>query len=239
MNREYHRWYSPSLNRDMELLIFGHAGARVLVFPTSKGKFYEWEDRKMMDALREYLERGWIQMYCVDSIDAESWYNYGIHPGARAYRHSQYDNYLYDEVLPLMNSKNSTPFLMTTGASFGAFHAVSFGLKHPDKVDRIIAMSGLFDIRRFTGGYSDENVFYQNPAEFIAHEHEPYRLAQLRHVDVILATGRDDQLIHSARDFSGLLWSKGIGNALREWDGWSHDWPYWQKMMQVYINGHD
>jgi esterase/lipase superfamily enzyme len=34
MNREYHRWYSHRLGRDMELLIFGHAGAKVLVFPT-------------------------------------------------------------------------------------------------------------------------------------------------------------------------------------------------------------
>lgn len=239
MNREYHRWYSPSLNRDMELLVFGHAGARILVFPTSKGKFYEWEDRKMMEALREQLDNGWIQMYCVDSVDVESWYNYSVHPGARAYRHSQYDDYLYHEVLPLTQSKNSTPFLMTAGASFGAFHAASFGLKHPDKVDRIIAMSGLFDIRRFTGGYSDLTVYHQNPAEFIAHEHDSYRLDQLRHIDIIMATGREDQLLNSARDFSGILWGKGIGNALREWDGWSHDWPYWQKMMQAYINGHD
>ncbi len=70
MNREHHRWYSPSLNRDMELLVFGHAGARVIIFPTSKGRFYEWEDRGMIHgALREPLERGWLQAYCVDAID--------------------------------------------------------------------------------------------------------------------------------------------------------------------------
>ncbi|MBL8166262.1 MAG: esterase family protein [Anaerolineae bacterium] len=239
MNREYHRWWSPSLSRHMELLVFGHAGARVLVFPTSKGKFYEWEDRGMMAHMGEQIERGWFQFYCVDSVDVESWYNYGIHPGARAYRHAQYDGYLYNEVLPLMNSKNTNPFLITLGASFGAFHAMSFGLKHPDKVDRVLALSGLYDIRRFTGGYSDANVYMNNPAEFIGGEHDPGRLEQLRHVDIIMATGRDDQLIHSAREFSGLLWSKGIGNALREWDGWSHDWPYWQKMISQYIGGHD
>lgn len=239
MNREYHRWYSPSLNRDMELLVFGHAGARILVFPTSKGKYYEWEDRGMMNALSAHLENGWLQITCVDSVDAESWYNYSLHPGARAYRHQQYDDYIYHEVLPLMANKNQNPFLMTAGASFGAFHAMSFGLKHPDKVDRIIALSGLFDIRRFTGGFSDGTVYAQNPTEFIANDHDPYRLDQLRHIDIIMATGRDDQLIQSARSFSGLLWSKGIGNALREWDGWSHDWPYWQHMMQAYVDGHD
>jgi esterase/lipase superfamily enzyme len=239
MNREYHRWYSPSLHRDMELLIFGHAGARVLVFPTSKGKFYEWEDRGMIGTLGEHLERGWLQLYCVDSVDAESWYNYGVHPGARGYRHAQYDGYLYNEVLPLMTIKNSTPFLITAGASFGAFHAMNFGLKHPDKVDRILAMSGIYDIRGFTDGYSDSNIYLNNPMQFIANEHDPHRISQLQHLDIIMATGRDDRLIESARAMSGVLWSKGIGNALREWDGWSHDWPYWQKMVTLYIGGHD
>ncbi len=239
MNREYHRWYSPSLNRDMELLIFGHGGAKVLVFPTSKGKYYEWEDRGMMGLLGEQLERGWLQVCCVDSVDAESWYNYGVHPGARAWRQTQYDNYLYNEVLPLLSNKNWNPFLMTLGASFGAFHAMSFGLHHPDKVDRIIGLSGLYDIRGFTGGYSDDNVYMNNPMQFIANEHDDRRLALLRHIDIIMASGKDDRLMDSARNFSGLLWSKDIGNALREWDGWSHDWPYWQKMVQTYINGHD
>jgi esterase/lipase superfamily enzyme len=239
MNREYHRWYSPSLNRDMELLVFGHAGARAIVFPTSKGKYYEWEDRGMMGTLWEPLEKGWLQMYCVDSVDAESWYNWGAHPGARAYRQAQYDGYIYNEVLPLTLNKNGNPFLISVGASFGAYHAMNFGLKHADKVDRIVAMSGLYDMRGFTGGYSDDNVFFNNPMQFIANEHDWGRLAQLRHMDIIMATGREDRLMQSARDLSGLLWSKGIGNALREWDGWSHDWPYWQKMIQLYMNGHD
>ena len=42
-----------------------------------------------------------------------------------------------------------------------------------------------------------------------------------------------------ARAMSALLWCKGIGNAMREWDGWSHDWQYWHQMMKSYIGGHD
>ncbi|GMQ79550.1 MAG: hypothetical protein BMS9Abin02_2149 [Anaerolineae bacterium] len=74
MKREYHRWYSPSLARDMELLIFGHSGARLLVFPTSMGRFFEWEDRGMIGSLSDQIERGWLQLTCVDSIDEDSWY---------------------------------------------------------------------------------------------------------------------------------------------------------------------
>jgi esterase/lipase superfamily enzyme len=239
MHREYHRWYSPSLNRDMELLIFGHAGARALIFPTSKGRFFEWQDRGMMGTLGEHLERGWLQIYCVDSVDEESWYNYGAHPGYRAYRHHQYFQYLTDEVLPLSRTKNGNPFLMTVGASFGAFHAMSFGLKYPHLCGRILAFSGLFDIRSMTGGYSDDFVYFNNPPQFIPNEHDGWRLDALRRLDIIMAVGRDDRLVGESRNMSGILWGKGIGNALREWSGWSHDWEFWSQMILAYINGHD
>ena len=84
MHREHRRWQSPSLGKEMDLLIFGHAGARMLVFPTSMGRFFEWEDRGMMHALGEHLENGWLQLYCVDSVDAESWYAKHKHPADRA-----------------------------------------------------------------------------------------------------------------------------------------------------------
>ncbi|MEL6524679.1 MAG: alpha/beta hydrolase-fold protein [Chloroflexota bacterium] len=239
MHREYHRWHSPSLNRNMDLLIFGHAGARVLVFPTSQGRFYEWEDRGMIGALHEHLNRGWVQLYCVDSVDAESWYCSWAHPGGRAYRHHQYFEYLLNEVLPLSRQKNSNPFMMTMGASFGAYHAMTFGLKYPHLVGRILGLSGIYDIRGWTDGFSNDYVYFNNPIQFIANESDWRRLDQLRRLDIIMAAGRDDRLIGSSRAMSSVLWEKGIGNALREWDGWSHDWPYWEKMVLTYIGGHD
>src|SRR5215831_16268059 len=86
MNREYHRCYSYSLERDMELLVFGHAGARVVVFPTSIGRFFQWEDFGMIAALRDQLEQGDIQLFCVDSVDGESWYARWRPPSERAWR---------------------------------------------------------------------------------------------------------------------------------------------------------
>lgn len=239
MKREYHRWHSPSLGREMELLIFGHAGARVLVFPTSQGRFYEWEDRGMTLALGEHLERGWLQLCCVDSVDAESWYARWRHPAARAWRQEQYDRYLLGEVLPLTWQLNRNPFLITTGASFGAYHAANFAFRHPELTGRMIGLSGFYDIRRFTGGYSDDNVYRNNPVDFLRGEHEPWRLDALRRLDIILVTGRDDAFRGQNEELSGVLWGKDIGNALRLWDGWAHDWPWWQRMIRQYVGGHD
>lgn len=236
MHREYHKWHSPSLNRDMELLIHGHAGARVLVFPTSQGRFFEFEDRGVIKSFEHHINQGWLQFYCVDSVDSESWYAYWAHPGGRAYRHHQYMMYLYHEVLPL-SRRNPNPFLMAIGASFGAFHAMSFGLKYPDQVGRIIGMSGLYDISWMTSGYSDDWVYAYNPIAFIPNEHDHQRLEQMRQIDIIMTTGKTDRLHWSSQAMTKVLWDKGIGNALRVWDDWAHDWPYWIEQLHMYIDG--
>jgi esterase/lipase superfamily enzyme len=223
----------------MELLIFGHAGARMLVFPTSMGKYYEWEDRGMVAELGDQLENGWLQMFCVDSMDAESWYAWHKHPADRAWRHVQYENYLLEEVLPLVYKKNQTPYMIVTGASFGAYHAMNFALRHPDLVNRVIAMSGMYNIERWLGSYRDDNTYFNSPCLYLPNEFEESRLHLLRSLDIIMAIGHDDPNIANNRWFSSALWSKNIWHALRVWDGWSHDWPYWRKMIRLYLGGHD
>src|SRR5262249_43301063 len=153
MNRQHHRWHSASLGRDMELLVFGHGGARVLVFPTSMGRFHDWEDRGLIAGLGEQIEGGWIQLFCVDSVDSESWYATDRPIADRVARHVQYDRYLIDEVVPFTLAQNGTAFLISMGASFGGYHAVNFGFKHPTAVNRVLSMSGLMDVGRFLHGH--------------------------------------------------------------------------------------
>ena len=143
------------------------------------------------------------------------------------------------EVIPLLNRKNWTPFLITAGASFGAFHAMNFGLRHPDITSRVLAMSGIYDITRWLDGYQEGHGYYNNPVAYIKNEQDPHRLSQLRNMDIIMAVGEQDPNIANNRHFSQILWDKNIWHAFRVWDGWSHDWPYWQKMVQMYIGGHD
>ena len=238
MRRSYHRWHSPSLQRDMELLVFGHGGPRVLAFPASRHPFFDWEDRGLVAALAGPLEAGRLQLYCVDQVDAESWYGWHLHPAERAGRHVQYDRYLLDEVVPLTR-QNPDPLLIAAGPSFGAYHAVNFALRHPEQVGRVVGLSGLYDIGRFTNGYCDDNVYFNNPVDFLANEQDPARLEALRRVEIILAVGQDDPLYRGTQHFSGLLWGKGIWHALRVWAGFAHDWPVWARMLPLYIGGHD
>lgn len=221
----------------MELLVFGHGGAPVLVFPTSKGRFYEWEDHGMVEALGEHLVRGWNQLVCVDSVDEESWYDKSKHPVDRARRHEQYERYLLDEVLPLVRSMNPTGYLITTGASFGAYHAVNLSFRHPAVVDRVIGLSGLYDIREMTGAYTEDAVYYQDPSHYMMHEGDAERLETLRRLDIVLCVGSDDPSRANNEHLSGVLWEKEIWHALRIWEGWCHDWPWWRQMIAGYIGG--
>ncbi len=227
------------LGRPMEVVVHGHSGPRVLVFPTSMGWNREWEDQGMCTAVADWLEAGALQLLAVPSIDDRAWYDESAHPRARAEWHARYDAWLRHELLPASAELNPDPRVYTAGASFGGYHALCFAARYPDQVQRAVVMSGLVDIRRLTGGWSDEMIYFYNPAEFLRHEKDPERISRLQQLDLILAVGRDDPLASQNQELSETLWQRGIGNALRIWNGWSHDWPWWRQMLRMYINGHD
>ncbi|MBL8982580.1 MAG: esterase [Gemmatimonadetes bacterium] len=235
----HHVWHSPSVGRSMHVRWFGDSGARVLAFPTTMGNHNEWPNRYMPDVLREHIERGWIQLWCLDHNHDLSWYDKKAGAAERGARHLRYDAYIRDELLPFTRSINGNDFVIATGASFGAFHAMSIGLRNPHLFHRIIGMSGMYDIAGMTGGYSEGPVYASNPMAFMRNEHDPARLAAFRRQDIIIAIGRGDPNFQENQEFSGLLWEKGIGNALRVWDGHAHDWPFWEQMIVKYVGGHD
>jgi esterase/lipase superfamily enzyme len=221
----------------MELLVFGHAGARAIVFPTQSGRFWDWEDRRMIETLSQHLENGWVQLYCVDSVDQESWDNVNVGPRERAARHLQYQDYIMQEVLPITASKNDNPYTMAIGASFGAYHSVNIALRFPAAFNRVVAMSGIYDIRPWTGGYDDELVYQGNPYEYIRGIQDEEQLANIRKIDTIIAIGEDDPAYLENEQLSKSLWNRGVWHAFRVWDGWAHDWPFWQQMIVQYIGG--
>ena len=220
----------------MELLIFGHAGTPMLVFPTSMGRFYEYEDHGMVGALASAIQRGHIQLFCVDSVDKESWYNKAAHPYWRVQRHLQYEQYLLNDVLPLIRQRNWGP-LAVTGTSFGGYHAVNFAFRHPEQVRWCVALGGAFNIRPFLDGYYDENAYYHNPPDFVGGLNDGRLLAQLREMRIVLATGEKDICLEDNRWFSSLLHQKAIPHWLDVWGGGSsHDWPCWQQMARKYFD---
>ncbi len=236
MNREYHKWYSNALGRDMEMLVFGHGGPPLLVFPTSMGRFFEYEDRGMVGALAEKVEHGWAQLFCVDSVDSESWYNRWAHPRFRVQRHMAYERYIIDDVLPLIRSKNQSHSLTATGCSFGGYHCVNFALRHPDLVTRVVSMSGAFDIHQFLDGYYDDDCYFNCPVDYVRNMSDSWYLDRYRRMGIVLATGEWDICRAENERLSGLLNDRGVPHQLDIWgDGTRHDWPWWQRMAVKFL----
>jgi esterase/lipase superfamily enzyme len=241
MNREYHRWYSHRLGRDMELLVFGHGGAKVLVFPTRDGRFYEYENLRLVESLRPKLEAGQLQLYCLDSIDWESFYCWWCHPADRIRRHAAFEDYVLNEVMPLMASKNGHPCTIAHGCSFGAYHAANIAFRHPHLFQKLAAFSGRYDptlnvesFRDLLDGHRDEQLYYQVPVHYLPGLNG-WRLEALRRMDIVLVVGSEDPFLDNNRHLSEILWSKGVGHALHVWDGRAHRGHYWRRMAPLYV----
>jgi len=236
MNREYHKGFSRELGRDMEMLVFGHAGNPLLVFPSSMAPHFEWEDRRMIEPMAHKINAGEVQVFLTSSVDSESWYNRGAHPGHKAWRHVQYDRYLTSELMPYIRSRNAAPTLTATGASFGAYHAVNFALKHPDLVTHCVSMSGAFDIHQFLDGFFDDHCYFNCPTAYLPNMSDDWFLSRYRQMKIILAAGDWDICLDQTVRLSKVLEGKGVPNWLDIWgDHSKHDWPLWQRMVGKYF----
>ncbi|MBL8220184.1 MAG: esterase family protein [Bryobacterales bacterium] len=237
MNREYHKWHSPALGRDMELLVFGHGGMPLLVFPTSTGRFFDYENHGMIAALAHKYDGGQLQAFCVDSVDAESWSNRQVPPRNRVERHMQYERYILMELLPLVRQRTGADRIAVTGCSFGGYHAVNFALRHPDVVHTCVSMGGSFDVRGFLDGYWDQDVYFHNPVEYLRNLTDEWYLSLYREgFRLVLVTGEHDICLDDNFKFSSILNKKGIPHHLDVWgDGTGHDWPWWQRMARKFF----
>lgn len=235
MYREYVKWWSPSLGREMEFLWFGKFGRPLMLFPTSAGKFWENEDMGLAGSLADKVDNGEVQLVLADTVNDESWYNRGVHPAVRAARHVQYDRYLRDELVPYIYNRAQRGDLAVYGASFGAYHASNFAARHPDVVSRAICFSGVYDIASFLDGWWDDNCYFNSPMASIANMDAEWS-GKLSRVEWIIATGEHDTLVQRNRDFSSLLWGKGVRNYLEIWPGvFGHDWIWWREHLRRFV----
>jgi esterase/lipase superfamily enzyme len=236
MNREYNKHHSNWLRRDMELLVFGHAGTAVLVFPTSGGRFFEFEDHGMVEAFTAKIDAGEVQLFCVDSVNMESWYNRAIHPRARIARHMQYEAYLLNEIVPLVCERNREGKLITLGCSFGGYHAVNLALRRPDTFSGFVSLSGAYDLSAFLDGYYDEDCYYHLPTHYLPNLNDRWYLDRYRANRFVMATGWDDHCLSENQNLDRILNEKGIAHRFDVWNAEnSHDWPTWRRMVGEYF----
>ncbi|RZJ83484.1 MAG: esterase, partial [Chryseobacterium sp.] len=204
--------------------------------------FYDYENWGVINALKHKIESGELQLYCVDSIDKESFYNRSAFPSVRIARHLQYESYLINEVLPLIRRKNQGSLITTAGCSMGAYHAINLGMKYPWLFSKAVGISGRYDLTLSPGpfkdllnGFHDELVYLNMPQQYIPNLNDQFLLKAIAEMEIIIAVGEEDPFLSGNKTFSSALKEKGISHQFYVWGDHAHCPHFWRKMVPMYI----
>ncbi|MEO6327417.1 MAG: alpha/beta hydrolase-fold protein [Ginsengibacter sp.] len=239
MKRELTSWFSPSLNKDMPIAVYGDYGFVLLMVPTAAADYLEYERFQLMDCLAPYINAGKVKVFSINSINNESWLNNDMLPEHKGIRHNDFNKYVFDEVIPFIKNNTSweTP-VITCGASFGALHSMNLFLKRPDLINGVIAMSGVYDLTEYTKGFWDDQVYFNSPIHYMPNLTDDWTLNQIRqshHIHILTGQG-DHEDPEAAKRFAGVLYNKAVNYELDIWGhDMQHDWPTWRAMLPYYI----
>lgn len=239
MERQLTSWYSPSLNKEMPIAVYGFHGFALLLVPTAAADYLEYERFQLMDSLSPFIDGGKVKVFSINSINQESWLNDNMEPRHKILRHQQFNDYVYNEVVPFIrtNTSQETPIIIS-GASFGALHSINLFLKRPDIINGVIAMSGVYDLTEYSKGYFDEDVYFNSPQHYMPNLTDHNILEQIRqssHIHILTGSGPYEDP-NASKSFASILYSKGIWYELDVWgEEWKHDWPTWRAMLPHYL----
>jgi esterase/lipase superfamily enzyme len=230
-------WFSQRLGQDVTITRWGTFGTPVLFFPTAAADAEEVERFLMVRALQGLIEERRIKLYSVDSVAGRALLS-GKSAAEIGRVQSQYDGFLYHELVPAIRTDCQSPALeiVVTGPSIGAFNALSVICRHPDVFSKAICMSGTYDITKWMNHQVPEDHYFSSPLHFLPSLGEGEQLARLRRRFVLLThgTGRWEEPAQSWRA-AEVLGKKGIPNRVDAWDGRDHDWPTWRDMLPKYL----
>lgn len=239
MKRDLASWHSPSLNKEMPIATYGEYGFALLLVPTAAADYLEYERFQLMDTLAPFVNGNKIKIFSINSINNESWLNNEMDPYHKAIRQRQWNNYVFDEVVPFIRNSTSqeTP-IITCGASFGALHSMNLFLKRPDIINGVIAMSGVYDLTEYTKGYFNDDVYFNSPMHFLPQLQDHSILEQIRrsnHIHILTGSGSYEDPGASGK-FAKVLYDKDIWYELDVWgQEWPHDWNTWRAMLPQYL----
>jgi esterase/lipase superfamily enzyme len=239
MLSEERHWHSPALGHEMWLKVYGHGGRPVLGFPSQDGRWTDWEAWGMVAAVGPLIDAGRLRLLTLDSVDWQSWTNASLPGTDRARRQADYDRYVAEEVVPFALELTGFAHAWTAGVSMGAYHAMNTLLRHPDRVDGTVVMSGLYRLRHFIGDFVDDAVYFQSPIHYLPNLEDPWYLTRLRLAKIAVVVGQgawEDEMVEDTRELEWSLRAKEIPAIVDYWGhDVNHDWPWWRVMLPHYL----
>ena len=240
MQIEYIREYSPILDREVEFKRYGYSGKPVLVFPSQDGNCNQYEEFGMIDVLSDFIEQGKIQVFCVGSVDLESWSDLNGNPRYRIEMQERWFEHICYEMVPRIQYISWRSDIIVTGCSMGGSHAGILFFRRPDLFDALISLSGQFDARMFFGNYMDDLVYNNSVVDFLKDMpwNHPY-LDLYRQKNIIICIGQgawEGELLPSNRELDRILCEKQVPAWFDYWGfDVAHDWPWWRIQIRYFM----
>jgi esterase/lipase superfamily enzyme len=239
MNREAAELWSDSIGAAGTVIRYGHWGRAMLVFPSERGRAWDFENNGMVGAVADLIDAGRLKLYCVDSFDAQSWSNSEIPLEERARQHGRYEEWILNDVMPwIYRDCGGTVEAGTIGCSMGGYHAANFALKRADKFPLAMCFSGNYDPASWNGwGERGTEAYFNNPIDYVGHLHGDHLDWLREHVSMLLVCGQGQWedttgALPSTKQFAAELASKGIKCELDLWGhDVPHDWPSWRAQL--------
>lgn len=223
----------------MPVVTYGDYGFALLLVPTAAADYLEYERFQLIDSVGHLINSGKVKVFSINSMNSESWMNDQMEGAHKAIRHNQFNQYVFNEVIPFIKNSTSpeTPVIIS-GASFGALHSMNLFLKRPDLINGVIAMSGVYDLHEYTKGFHDDQVYYNSPMDYLPGLTDSWYLDHIRrsdHIHLLSGSGAYEDPGAAGR-FARVLYDKGINYELDIWGSdMTHDWPTWRAMLPHYI----
>ena len=237
--KDVSKWHSPHVEREMQLVRWGHFGTPVLLYPTAGGDAEEVERFHLIRVLEPLIAAGRIKVYSIDSVAGRAWIS-GEHSGEYCSKlQNMFDAYIYKEVTPAIrrDCESDTIEIIATGASIGAFNAVATVCRHPDAYKMAIAMSGTYDLSKYLEGRFNEDFYFSSPLHYLP-KLEGDTLAMLRSRLILMPTGEGDyEDIGESWRMARVLGEKRIPNRVDPWGReYHHNWNTWREMLPKYLD---
>ena len=233
-------WHSPLLGIDMPIVSYGDRGHPLLLFPTAAADFLENERFFLVKSVEQAIFNGRILLFSIDSINEHAWMDRKIPVQEQARRQMLYARYIEEEVLPYMRHLCGNPDVrpITTGASFGCFHAANTLCRRPDLFGGLIGMSGFYDLEPdYLKGFMNDDAYFNNPVSYLPGLNGRYLELLQQHSRIVIVTGQGAwEAPDASRRFSALLGQLNIPHTLDLW-GYdvNHDWPWWRRMLPHHL----
>ena len=242
MKYEEFSWYSPHLEREMKIRIYGHYGPAFVAFPCQGGLSDDFYINGMIDRLSDYIESGRMKLFCVDANDDETVSSENPDKGYRSYKLEMFHQYFVEEAVPFIkDQQGGYEEIYLIGLSMGASHAVNQFLRRPELYSGCIGISGRYDMTQFFDYWIDENLYNNSPVHYLAgmpKDHYYIDIYNSKKVFIEVGCGAYEYLVRDSNvRLAEICEEKGIHFDFEFWDeNTIHDWVSWFYSLPYFLD---